>query len=73
MRTRTTWCRGERHPKAKLTEFAVRRILEQLAKGFPQDVIADCYGVSSVTISHINTGMTWTHVTGRRQNKALAR
>jgi hypothetical protein len=65
-RTRTTW-----HPKAKLTEFAVRRIVEQLNKGFPHDVIADCYGVSRVAITNINTGLTWSHVTGRR-SKALS-
>lgn len=71
MKTRTSWCHGERHPKAKLTEFDVRRVLEQLAKGFPQNVIADCYDVSRVAITHINTGVTWTHVTGRRRNKGL--
>lgn len=66
-RTPTTWQQGEKHPKAKLTEFAVRRILEQLEKRIPHQVIADEYGVSRVAITDINTGITWAHVTGRRR------
>lgn len=67
MRTRTTWQQGEKHPKAKLTDEQVRAICRALDKGFGQQQLACEYGVSDVAISHINTGATWAHVTGRRR------
>lgn len=66
MITRTTWGKGERAPRAKLRAEQVRAIVRQLEKGFPHDVIADCYDVSRVAITDINRGATWSHVTGRK-------
>lgn len=66
-RTRTTWQGGEGHPKARLTEEQVRSIVRCLARGWTQQALADEYDISRVSVSNINTGMTWRHVTGKRR------
>jgi hypothetical protein len=54
--------RGERHGQARLTEKAVRAILQLLASGEKQAALARVFGVSEMTISYIHTGKTWRHV-----------
>ena len=50
---------GEKNRNAKLTEVKVRLIKMLLSKGNIQRIIAKAFGVSSDTISKINTGKTW--------------
>jgi group I intron endonuclease len=50
---------GENHPRAKLCLDDVNHIRELLQQGYTQQAIADTYGVSRVTISHIKCGRTW--------------
>lgn len=66
MRTRTTWQAGEKHPKAKLSAEQVTAIDLALRQGATHRDLADVCGVSRVAITDINRGMTWAHVTGRR-------
>jgi hypothetical protein len=60
-RGRTT--RGEKHHFAKLTEQEVMEIKRRLQNGESQRAIAADYGVTGPTISRINTGSKWSHVT----------
>ena len=54
---------GERHWCVKLTDVKVRKIKRDLARGDETHrEIAERYCVSSVAITHINTGRTWKHV-----------
>ena len=55
--------RGERSNTAKLTEFQVRRIREEYAKGgVSQRELGRRYGVDHTTIGHIVRGNKWKHV-----------
>lgn len=58
---KSTWkrCAGERHPKAKLTEDAVREIR---ASTDPERALAARYGVSKATISNVRLNKGWAHV-----------
>jgi hypothetical protein len=57
---------GEATPSAKLTDETVLAIDAVLRRGdLPQADIAAQFGVSTACIGHINTGKTWTSVTGR--------
>jgi len=56
------WCRGSAHPRAKLDECAVVRILDALSRGQTQYDLADQYGVSQIMISRIKRGLSWSHV-----------
>lgn len=51
---------GERHPKAKLTGGAARKVY--LANG-TQSAIAARFGISQGQVSHIRTGKHWRNVT----------
>lgn len=51
--------RGERHPGAKITQEQARRIL---ADDRTHSEIADDYGVTRATISHLKRGHTWAHL-----------
>lgn len=55
-------CRGEKHPKSKLTEAKVREILLLLAGGCTQRPLAKLYGVAPETVASIATGRNWKHV-----------
>ena len=55
--------RGKRGPKLKLTINQVRYIRQLLRFGFKQREIAEWYHVTIGTISQINTGKQWAHVT----------
>ena len=55
--------RGSRRPESRLTESQVRDIKRLLADGAMHKDIAARYGVNRATITMINTGKTWTHVT----------
>lgn len=54
--------KGERQGRAKLTDKKVRNIRRLHAKGWPQNIIAEHYNVSTSAIHYIITGKTWTHV-----------
>lgn len=55
--------KGSRHPLAVLTESKVRRIKRLLQQGrLSQRAIADQFKVNKSKISHINTGISWKHV-----------
>jgi hypothetical protein len=44
---------------SKLTPEQARQIRLELAKGVPQRIVAERYGVSQATISNVNNGGTW--------------
>ena len=54
--------RGERNPKAKLTEADIREIRSLLAAGKRQKSIANTFGVANSTICFIKQGKIWAHV-----------
>ena len=55
--------RGENHPHSKLTELDVICIRHWLKDGrWTQQKIADAFGIGRMTISNINTGRVWSHV-----------
>jgi DNA-binding XRE family transcriptional regulator len=62
---------GERHSQAKLTEEQVVQIRERNAAGEIQRVLADEFGVSKATISHIVTGRNWAHLEGAREARRI--
>lgn len=53
---------GERHWQARLTEADVVEIRRRCDAGEVQSVIAKDYGISRVTVSHINVRRLWGHV-----------
>ena len=55
--------RGERHPKARLTEHDVRLIRELSAQGLSQRVLARKFEVGKNAVESVLTGKTWRHVT----------
>lgn len=58
------WNIGERHGNSKLTEDDVRRIkrlIDEDELTFAD--IAQAFGVTTGTVSHIHTGRLWSHVT----------
>ncbi len=52
----------KRNPKQKLTVDDVLEIKRELAKGTSLSTLAKRYGTSSVAISFIKTGRTWSYV-----------
>ncbi len=54
--------RGERHPKAKLTERDIHIIRRAVTAGFPQKSIAKSFQVSQATISNVINNKQWKHV-----------
>ena len=54
--------KGSAHGNSKLTEEDVVEIKERLRAGETQTSIAKDFGVSRITVSHINTGRYWKHV-----------
>lgn len=54
--------RGEKHPRAKLTEEAVRSIRSRRAAGESLEVLAREYGVKKVTICAIVTRQIWKYM-----------
>lgn len=55
--------RHYRNNKGKLTDVQVRDIKQRLANGERQASIAMEFGVGAMTVSDINTGRTWAHIT----------
>jgi len=55
---------GARLPHTKLTIANVKTIRQLLSEGNTQQVVADQFGVSRSTISHIANGRSWRHVPG---------
>lgn len=53
---------GEKNGKSKLTDITVRNIHRLIARGMTQREIAELYDVSTVTISDVYRGRTWSHV-----------
>ena len=53
--------RGERNPKAKLTEYQVRVIRGCRRMGCSLKYLAEKYGVTMANISDIGNGDTWIH------------
>lgn len=54
--------RGEKHPKAKLTEAKVHEIRHRYAAGELQRVLATEFGVHNTQISGIVRRVTWKHI-----------
>lgn len=55
--------KGERNPKAKLTEAQVREIkYTHIPAGLSNTVIADMYNVKHYVISFIRSGKNWSHI-----------
>lgn len=54
--------RGEKHPRAKLTEEAVREIRAAVAAGASHRSQARAYGVGHAAIGRIIHGRRWAHV-----------
>jgi hypothetical protein len=69
VKNQTTWGKGERAPRAKLTAFQVRLIIEQLERRVTHAALALEYGVSRVAITDINRGASWAHVTGKSRHR----
>ncbi len=53
---------GEKHPNAKITDADAVKIKEMLRNKIPQKKIAGLFGISPITVSHINTGISWGHI-----------
>lgn len=53
---------GEKNPRAKLTEQAVRDIYTKAHAGEKTTVLAEAYHVSSAAISQIKSGCQWKHL-----------
>lgn len=51
--------RGEKHPRAKITQRQVDNILAMYRKGFTQQSIADLSGISRAQVSRICRGVNW--------------
>lgn len=54
--------RGEKHPKAKLTDDDVRRIRRRRGNGISYRVLAESYGVSPTLIRMVTTRQIRSHV-----------
>jgi len=54
---------GENHPRAKLNNNQVKEIKTYLNKKVKHRILAEQFGVSIQTISEINTGAKWSHIT----------
>ena len=55
---------GSNNPKAKLDDDKVREIHRRRSAGEEGKTLAQEFGVSCQTISHIMRGRSWSHVTG---------
>lgn len=55
--------RGERHPKARLTEHDVRLIRELHAQGLSHRVLARKFEVGKNAVENVLARRTWRHVT----------
>lgn len=55
--------RGERHPRAKVTEADVREIRRRVSDGASPTDLAARFGVTPSAIHGITAGRTWRHVT----------
>lgn len=53
---------GERHPRSRLTDEAVRQIRARRRAGEPLAVIARDFGIAQTTVSGIALGHAWRHV-----------
>ena len=53
---------GEKGPRAKITEKQAIEILKRLGNGEKQYKVAEDYGVTKQTISHLWCGQTWKHI-----------
>lgn len=51
--------KGEKHPRAKITQKQVDHILELYRKGFTQTTIAELSGISKSQVSRICRGINW--------------
>lgn len=54
--------RGTGHGRSRLTEPLVVMIRERVARGVPQQEIADSLGLSKGTVNHVVHRRTWRHV-----------
>jgi len=59
-----TSAKGSKHPFAILSEADVLFIVKKRKAGFTQKSLAEKFGVNPATISDINRGATWSHITG---------
>ena len=65
---------GQLNCNALLTNKDVLEIVELLnTKKYSQEVLAKMFGVKQITISNINTGKSWTHLTGKTRSRKSKR
>jgi hypothetical protein len=62
-RSKGTFEKGEKHPKAKLTEKQVIEIIKLIKQGLSNVNIAEKFNTKPYTISNIKRGTRWTHIT----------
>ncbi|MDD3901736.1 MAG: NUMOD4 motif-containing HNH endonuclease [Dysgonamonadaceae bacterium] len=65
--------KGENNPSVKLTANNVLEILDALNAGLPQWKIAAKFNVTQPTISDINTGKKWSHITGKTYKRSYSK
>lgn len=58
----TTEDRGERHPRAKLTESDVRELRSLVKAGVKRRAVAASFGISLAHVHGIMAGNSWSHV-----------
>jgi len=62
-RSKGTFKKGEKHPKAKLTEKQVIEIKKLIKQGLSNVNIAKKFNTKAYTISNIKRGVRWSHIT----------
>lgn len=63
--------RGEKNPKATITEAQAVQIISFLRSGLTPTEIGKCMGINRMTIYPIHHGATWTHLP-RKEPEAVA-
>ncbi len=62
---------GEDHPRAKLTQAAVNRMLDMRATGWSLSQLAKAFGVSKGAVQHACSGLSWTQKPARYKAASL--
>lgn len=68
-RNRCGAVQGDKCGSSKLTSEQVLEIVELLKQKMPYRKISERYGVGKAAISHIASGLNWSHLTGIKRKK----